>query len=246
MGILRAGLAFEGQFTQVPNDWARDKKLSRRARGLLTEILSHRVGWRLTIEGLAKEGTEGRHAIRAAVDELREAGYLEVEQGRGSRGQFGEVEYRLTDPTASRKSDTGRFSASGSAASGSADGGEPNTREHQSTEHHLEEDQVLLSPDESVDGTLIPDEWRPNQSHIDKAAALHLDVRAEYQRFREHAVRKHRRLKNWNAGFTNWLRKQAEFRQEEQGSRPGSVSSYEQGAQVHDILAARQQRAVTA
>jgi len=120
------------------------------------------------------------------------------------------------------------------------------TYKEEPLENHQSESPVLLSPDESVDGTLIPDGWRPNQGHIDKAAALHLDVRAEYQRFREHAARKHRRLKNWNAGFTNWLRKQAEFRQEQQGTRAGSVSSYEQGAQVHDILAARQQRAVTA
>lgn len=79
---------------------------------------------------------------------------------------------------------------------------------------------ISVSTDESADGTLIADDWRPNQSHIDKAASLRLDVKAEYRRFRDHAERTHRRLKNWNAGFTNWLRKQAEFAQQRAGRAP--------------------------
>lgn len=146
MGILRAELPFEGRFTQTPNEWTRDERLSRRARGLLTEILSHRVGWRLTIEGLVKTGPEGRHAIRAAIDELRDAGYLVVEQGRGERGHFGEVEYRLSDP-AIRKSDTGRFTDSGLSDGGSSDSGESPTKEDHPSEHHLEEDESLFPTD---------------------------------------------------------------------------------------------------
>jgi len=69
-------------------------------------------------------------------------------------------------------------------------------------------------------GHLIPADWRPNQTHIDKAASLHLDVKREYQRFRQSAETKHRRLKNWNTGFTNWLRKAAEFNQQRQGVAP--------------------------
>lgn len=76
-----------------------------------------------------------------------------------------------------------------------------------------------LSPDESDDrGDLIPDDWRPNQTHVDKANSLHLDVKQEYQRFRARAEQTQRRLKNWNTGFTNWLRKSAEFNQQRQGA----------------------------
>lgn len=71
-------------------------------------------------------------------------------------------------------------------------------------------------------GSLIPTDWRPNQSHIDKAASLHLDVKYEYQRFRASAEQKQRRLKNWNTGFTNWLRKAAEFNTQRQGRAPVS------------------------
>lgn len=83
-----------------------------------------------------------------------------------------------------------------------------------------------LSADKSADqGTLIPANWRPNQTHIDKATSLHLDVKAEYQRFRAHAERTQRRLKSvkgWNTGFTNWLRKAAEFNTQRQGRQPVS------------------------
>lgn len=247
MGVRRTHLEFEGQFTQVPNAWARDERLSRKARGLLVEIMSHRVGWHVSVSGLQKVGIEGRDAIKSALVELKDAGYLQVSQSRGDHGRFGEVEYELHDPaTGDGLSVHGGSAADGSTADGSTASGQPTTKNTSSSEDQLSEDDLLLSPDESVDGELIPDDWRPNQTHIDKAASLHLDVRREYQRFREHAVRKHRRLKNWNAGFTNWLRKQAEYQQERQGTRPGGATSYEQGAEVHDILAARERRAVTA
>lgn len=76
----------------------------------------------------------------------------------------------------------------------------------------------VLSTDESDDlGTLIPDVWRPTQRHIDKAASLRMDVKQEYQRFRAHAERNHRRQKNWNAAFTNWLQKGAVMAQQQSG-----------------------------
>lgn len=86
------------------------------------------------------------------------------------------------------------------------------------------EEQEPLSDADASDrtGSLIPESWRPNQSHIDKAASLHLDVKNEYQRFRDFSERKQRRLKNWNTGFTNWLRKAAEFNQQRQGRAPVS------------------------
>ncbi|MEV4777483.1 hypothetical protein [Microbacterium sp. LWH12-1.2] len=93
------------------------------------------------------------------------------------------------------------------------------------TETETETREEPLSDADASDriGSLIPADWRPNQTHIDKAASLHLDVRAEYQRFRAHAERTQRRLKSvkgWNTGFTNWLRKAAEFNTQRQGRAP--------------------------
>ena len=151
MGILRSELKFERDYVQIPNRWARDENLSRRARGLLVEIMSHRAGWHVTIGNLIAAGQEGRHAIRSAIDELREAGYLEVSQDRGRRGQFNEIEYRLVDPGV-RKSDTGNESTGVRLSDvGSADSGEsPSYKEDQPIEDQQVEDQVLLMPIEAV------------------------------------------------------------------------------------------------
>lgn len=119
MGVKRTELAFEGHFTQIPNAWMRDERLTRKARGVLAEIMTHRVGWHVSVNGLVKAGPEGRDAIKAALVELKDAGYLQVSQTRGERGRWNEVEYELCDPsTADGFSVTGGLSGSGPAASG--------------------------------------------------------------------------------------------------------------------------------
>lgn len=98
MSIRRTPLPFEGQFTQVPNAWLRDQRLSRRARGLLAEIMSHQHGWVISVHSLWKNGPEGREAIRKAIVELADAGYLDRDQEHGERGRFGEMNYVLAAP----------------------------------------------------------------------------------------------------------------------------------------------------
>lgn len=143
MGVRRTHLDFEGKFTQVPNAWARDERLSRKARGLLVEIMSHRVGWHVSVSALQKAGIEGRDAIKSGLVELKDAGYLRVSQTRGEQGRFNEVEYELQEPpTASGFSVTGGSAANGSTADGSSASGQSATKntspiEDQSEEHGL-------------------------------------------------------------------------------------------------------------
>ena len=83
----------------------------------------------------------------------------------------------------------------------------------------------VSSPDKSDDqGNLLPDDWRPNQKHIDQANALHLDVKQAYQKFRWHAETNQRRQKNWNAAFTNWLKQGAVIAQKSRGGRPPQLN----------------------
>lgn len=96
--ITRNKLHFEGQFVQVPNAWARDARLSRKARGLLVELLSHTVGWEVTVDSLMDAGTEGRDAIRTAIKELVDHGYLVVHRQRNDAGQLQGTDYHLNDP----------------------------------------------------------------------------------------------------------------------------------------------------
>ena len=104
MSIRRSAFAFERDFTRIPNEWVRDRRLSRRARGLLAELMSHALGWRTTVASLAENGPEGRDAIRSALAELRECGYLTLMVRQAAGGRLDGQDYVLTDPTALRES----------------------------------------------------------------------------------------------------------------------------------------------
>jgi hypothetical protein len=97
-GIRRGRLRHENHFTITPNAWCRDERLSLKARGLLTLLLSHSEGWVITMDSLIKSNREGRAAIRAAVAELVEHGYLKRIWERGDDGRMAGSNYVLTDP----------------------------------------------------------------------------------------------------------------------------------------------------
>lgn len=98
--IIRNALAFEKDFVRVPNLWMRDARLSRRARGLLAELMSHESGYSITTSRLAATGLERRDAIRSTLTELLQAGYLTRTIHRSGGGKFTEQTYELCDPFA--------------------------------------------------------------------------------------------------------------------------------------------------
>lgn len=100
MGIIkRSNIPLADQFTQVPNAWIRDERLSYRARGVLAALLSHTEGFEVSENGLAARGGEGRDAIRKALAELRDHGYLTVVQGRSANGKLGQITWTITSPS---------------------------------------------------------------------------------------------------------------------------------------------------
>jgi len=100
MPIIRRSFKFEGQFTQIPNAWLRDDRLSLKAKGLLAQLLSHSAGWSVTTRSLAEVNGCGRDAISTAVRELEEAGYLQRRQDRSEDGAFSEVIWETSEPLA--------------------------------------------------------------------------------------------------------------------------------------------------
>lgn len=97
MPLIRGHHSFDNNFTQIPNAWLRDGRLTFKARGLLALLLSHSQGWSLSISSLTDQNQEGSHAIRQAIHELEKLGYLERKQ-INENGRFGEAIWETKDP----------------------------------------------------------------------------------------------------------------------------------------------------
>lgn len=100
MPIIRGHHSFDGQFTQIPNAWLRDSRLSLKAIGLLAQILSHQSGWSMSIRLLAKQNGTGLGTIKSAAEELEKYGYLKRSeyQSHAEDGTFAGFSWITCDP----------------------------------------------------------------------------------------------------------------------------------------------------
>ena len=80
-------------YSVMSNYHLRDENLTLKAKGLLSQMLSLPDGWDYTLTGLAKINREGKDAIRTAVQELEQAGYIIRRQTHDSAGNFAGNEY---------------------------------------------------------------------------------------------------------------------------------------------------------
>jgi biotin operon repressor len=101
MPLIRGHHSFDDHFTQIPNAWLRDARISLGAKGLLAQLLSHAPGWRISQESLGRDNGIGRDAIRTLINELLDAGYLSrsEDRERNEKGYLGGYTYTTQDPT---------------------------------------------------------------------------------------------------------------------------------------------------
>lgn len=82
-------------YTVMSNHHLRNKDLSLKAKGLLSQMLSLPESWDYTLAGLSHINRESIDAIRTAVWELEKAGYITRRQGRDSKGKMSAIEYTI-------------------------------------------------------------------------------------------------------------------------------------------------------
>ena len=82
-------------YTVMSNYHLRDKRLSLKAKGLLSQMLSLPEDWDYTLTGLCYINRESKDAIRTAIRELEEAGYIRRRQTIDSGGKFAGNEYTI-------------------------------------------------------------------------------------------------------------------------------------------------------
>jgi hypothetical protein len=75
-------------WTVIDQTTLNDPRLSFRARGILAWILDKPDNWRTNADAIARVGKEGRDAVRAALQELQDAGYMERQKHRGENGRW--------------------------------------------------------------------------------------------------------------------------------------------------------------
>ena len=82
-------------YTVMSNHHLRNKALSLKAKGLLSQMLSLPEDWDYTLKGLSLINRESIDAIRTAVWELEKAGYIRREQGRDPKGKMADMVYTI-------------------------------------------------------------------------------------------------------------------------------------------------------
>lgn len=80
-------------YTVMSNYHFREKKLSLKAKGLLSLILSLPENWDYSAEGLATLSKDGRDGVKAGLKELEKFGFLERKQMYDKAGKFSGHEY---------------------------------------------------------------------------------------------------------------------------------------------------------
>ncbi len=194
-GIFRGKLHFESQFTQIHNAWIRDPNISYKAKGLLTYLLSHEIGYTITIGQIIRESGDGKQAVRSALEELIQAGYLETQRTTDERGYNAGLAYFIKDPQ-NPKSENPTLD-------------NPTLDNRTALENNLNKKTKKTENRASK----ISDDWQPTDAikadFETKYAGL--DHNKEIMKFINYYQSNGKSMKDWNAAFRNWLIRAMEY-----------------------------------
>lgn len=82
-------------FTVMSNYHFKEKKMSLKAKGLLSLMLSLPDDWDYSISGLVKLSKDGKDSVMSALGELEKFGYLVRERTVDEKGRFSGIEYNI-------------------------------------------------------------------------------------------------------------------------------------------------------
>lgn len=91
MSVIRVN--HNTNYTVMSNVHLRDMRLSLKAIGLLSKILSLPPEWDYTVEGLTAICKDGVTAVKSALKELKDCGYLIVTKRMPNETDTGRIEY---------------------------------------------------------------------------------------------------------------------------------------------------------
>ena len=95
MAIRRAKR--DSNFTMISNVGLKDNRLSFKAKGLLSYMLSLPDDWIFYESEIVNHATDGKQSVRTGMKELEKFGYLVKEQKRNSKGKFAKIDWVVSD-----------------------------------------------------------------------------------------------------------------------------------------------------
>ncbi len=82
-------------FTVMSNTHFKEKKMTLKAKGLLSLMLSLPDNWNYSVSGLVTLSKDGKDSVMSALAELETFGYLERIRTTNDKGQFSGIEYNI-------------------------------------------------------------------------------------------------------------------------------------------------------
>jgi hypothetical protein len=213
MPLIRAHHDFDGKFTQIPNEWLRDTRLSLKAIGLLAQIMSHTPGWKMSIRSLAKMNGTGIDTIKSAVAELENLNYLKrsTEQQRTEAGTFADFIWHTSDPFQNPVTVKPRHGET-------AHKEEQESKEEQLLENKQENKKEINK--EKRTAHLIPEDWSPRPEDWSTMAEHFgwVDLKKQTYAFKDYWTSQppsKAKKTDWDATWRNWIRRAAEYNKQE-------------------------------
>lgn len=197
-------------YTVISNFHFKDKALSLKAKGLLSQMLSLPDDWDYTVAGLCSINKESKSAIQAALKELEDAGYLIRTRTQDGKGRFDYIYDIYEKPRH----------------------GEPRT-ENRFTENRRTENQPLLNTNNKIlKDKILKDKVSKERVSASRFARPSLEEVKAYCEERknkidpEHFIDYYEAngwkvgkssMKDWKAAVRNWERKSGQFPEKNNG-----------------------------
>ena len=93
--IIRVQKDKDNPYVIINKGFLNNKKMSWKAKGMLSYLLSLPDDWRINVSDLINRSKDGEKATYSTIKELVENGYISKDQGREAGGAFGQVNYTV-------------------------------------------------------------------------------------------------------------------------------------------------------
>lgn len=141
----------ENPYVMINKQFLNDNRLSWKAKGLLTYLLSMPDDWQIYEAELVKHSKDGLTSLKSGIKELIELGYIVREQLRNEKGQFKGYEYCVYESPAEI----------GFSNNGDSNNGEPHTTNNNITNNDLTNKERYIATKE----TSVPEEEKVTEDY---------------------------------------------------------------------------------